>query len=406
MEEFQALIDDSFLLASDVFTIKEEQSFGSDVMKDVTVRINQGTTTTGTQRLGDDFKLILFQDLDHEVYVGSLFHFDNNYWITYNTNVIKNLARSVLVRRCNNVLRWTDPHGNYYESYCSIDYPVKRPTDYVRTIDPVMPGGFINILTQQNENTRKIKPGQRFLFGNTDNWNCFKVYGSGVRNFLNEETENSDSVRIMALVVATDFVNSETDNLALGIADYYDVSYTFAPYPESFEGDIGSSFLLQPNLRKNGVPSDESVAFSTSGSIVSVNPEGMVTLLDYGTTTVNMYVATNTSASASINVEIDPSPALDYEIRISPSNLFIFEKEEETFEVSAYFNGALQDNVFDFSVDTSGSIVPSSSYSFVELEGSRFRVSNDKKFLDYPLIIRAESGSLVREIPIKLRGAW
>ena len=406
IDEFKALMDDSFLLASDVFTISEETSFASGVMQDVVVRINQGASTVGSQKMGDDFKLILFQDLDHEAQAGSLYYFDENYWIAYNTNVLKNLARSVLVRRCNNVLRWTDTNGNYHESYCSIDYPVKRPTDYVRTVDPVVPGGFINIVAQMNDETVLIKSGQRFLLGNPSNWNCFKVYGSGVRNFLNEKTEDNDSVGLLALVVATDFVNKDTDNLLLGIADYYDIEYTFSAYPTDFSGDIGDSFVLQPNLKKNGFPSDDEVSFESSGSIISVDDEGLVTLVGYGEGSVQMYVSNNTSASASIDVEVVVGAVPDYEIRITPPELFVYERESKTFEVNAYFGGVIQSEIFDLSLDVSGSIVPASNYTFADLGSNQFKIENLKKYLDYPLTVKAESGSLLRNVEIELRGAW
>ena len=406
IDEFRALIDDSFLLASDVFTIQEETSFASGAMQDVVVRVNQGASTVGGQKMGDDFKLILFQDLDHEAQAGSLYYFDENYWIAYNTNLLKNLAKSVLVRRCNNVLRWTDPSGNYHESYCSIDYPVKRPTDYVRTLDPVIPGGFINIISQMNDETVLIKSGQRFLFGHPSNWNCFKVYGSGIRNFLNEKTEDNESVGLLAIVVGTDFVNRDTDNLLLGIADYHDIAYTFSAYPTSFSGDIGDSFVLQPNLKKNGFPSDDEVSFESSGSIISVDDDGLVALLGYGDGSIEMYVSDNTSASATINIEVISGAIPDYEIRVTPSELFIYERESKTFQVEAYFRGVSQSETFDLSFDVSGSIVPASNYVFTDLGNNQFEIENLKKFLDYPLIIEAESGSLQRDIEIELRGAW
>lgn len=406
INEFQALLDDGFLIASDIFVIQEETSFASGAMKDVTVRINQGTSTVGSQKLGDDFKLVLFQDLDHVVYSGSLFYFDENYWIAYNTNILSNLAKSVLVRRCNNVLRWTDPNGNYHESYCSIDYPIKRPADYVRTVDPVVPGGFINIMAQMNATTRSIKSGQRFLFGNSDNWNCFKVYGSGVRNFLNEKTEDNDSTRLLALVVGTDFVNKDTDNLTLGIADYYDIEYTFSAYPSSFSGDVGDSFLLQPNLKKNGFPSDDNVLFQSSSSAVSVDSTGLVMLVGFGSAEVQMSVEDNTTASAIVDVEVIEGLLPYYEIRIAPSDLFVYEKESQIFEVNSYYRGNMQSDTFAFSVDTSGSVVPSLHYHFTNLGENKFEVENLKKFLEYPLVVSAESGSLIRDFDIELKGSW
>jgi hypothetical protein len=404
--EFNQLLDEQFLIASTVYTIKEETSFGSNEFEDVVVRINRGLNVLTGQKLGDDFKIILFKDQDHDVDLGSLFYFENNYWITYNIEKVKNLATSAMVRRCNNVLRWTDETGTTYQEYCAIDYPVKRPVDAKRTADPVTPTAFIAIYAQLNAQTRKIKSGQRFLFGNTENWVCFRVYGGGVQNFLNRETTDNESAKLLQLLVGTDYVNASTDNLTLGIADYYDLVYTFSASPTSYSGKIGDTFKINPNLKLNGFSSDEDIAFSTSNSdIIDVDENGIVELVSSGSAVVSMYVETNTSASASINVSSSSSALSLYEIRVSPITNFVKEGDSETFEVYAYFNGSLQEDI-EFIFSVSGSSIPSTSYAFSSIDENSFSVSNNDMYLDSSLIINAVSGSLSKDIEIELLGAW
>ena len=403
--EFEKLLDEQFLISSTVYTIKEETSFSSDEFKDVVVRINRGLNVLTGEKLGDDFKIIIFKDQDHDVDLGSLFYFDDNYWITYNIEKIKNLATSAMVRRCNNILRWTDKNGNSYQEYCSIDYPVKRPVDSKRTADPVNPTAFIGLYAQLNENTRKIKSGQRFLFGNTENWVCFRVYGGGVQNFLNRETSDNESAKLLQLLVGTDYVNPDTDNLDLGIADYYDITYTFSASPVSYTGKPGDVFMIYPNLKENSVPSNEDVVFTTSSSIVSVDDDGLVQIISSGSAIISMYVENNTSASSSINVISSGSALAQYEIRVSPSTGFLYEGDNQIFEVYAYYSGSLQSEIgFDFSI--SGSSVPATKYTFSDIDENSFSVSNDDMYLNSPLIINATSGSLSKNIEIELRGAW
>ena len=403
--EFGKLLDEQFLIASTVYTIQEETSFGSNEYQNVTVRINRGLNVLTGEKLGDDFKIIIFRNQDHDVNLGSLFYFDDNYWVTYNIEKIKNLATSAMVRRCNNVLRWTDENGNVYQEYCSIDYAVKRPVDSKRTADPVVPTAFIGIYAQLNENTRKIKSGQRFLFGNTDNWVCFRVYGGGVQNFLNRETTDNDSAKLLQLLAGTDYVNADTDNISLGIADYYDIVYTFSASPASYDGKPGDVFMIYPNLKINDVPSDEDVGFTTSSSIVSVDDNGLVQIISSGSATISMYVENNTSASSSINVLSSASALSQYEIRVSPSTGFLYEGDSQIFEVYAYYSGSLQSDIgFDFSVSTSS--IPSTKYTFSEVDDNSFSVSNDDMYLDNPLVINATSGSLSKDVEIELRGAW
>ena len=404
--ELEQLIDEQFLIASTVYTIQEETSFGSNEFQNVVARVNRGLNVLTGEKLGDDFKIIIFKEQNHDVDMGSLFYFDDNYWVTYNIEKIKNSVVSAMVRRCNNVLRWTDEDGVSYEEYCAIDYPVKRPVDAKRTADPVTPTAFIGLYVQLNENTRKIKSGQRFLFGNIDNWVCFKVYGGGVQNFLNRETTDNESAKLLQLLVGTDYVNPATDNLTLGIADYYDIVYSFSASPTSYEGQPGDTFKIEPNLELNGFASSETVAFSTSASdVASVSASGIVELISSGSAIISMCVENNTSASSSINVISSGSALAQYDIRVSPSIGFLYEGDSQIFEVYAYRSGSLQSDI-EFAFIVSSSSVPGTKYTFDIIDANSFSISNEDMYLNSPLVINASSGSLSKNIEIELRGAW
>ncbi len=220
-EQFQALLSEQFEVASDYYVIKEESSFASGSYVNVGVRINRGINVYTGEKLGDDFKLVLFKELNHPIDFGRFYYFDNNYWLTYNTEKIKNLVASCMVRRCNNVLRWYDTDGVYHQEYCILDYQIKRPVDSVGTANPVTPGGFIHIYTQLNSKTHTIKDGQRFIFGNTGHWTAYKVFGAGVKNFQNITTSDNNSAKMLTLEVGTSYINEDTDDIILGIADKY-----------------------------------------------------------------------------------------------------------------------------------------------------------------------------------------
>ena len=104
-DEMQAIVDDQFYNSSDWFTIEEETSFASGTYVDLDVRINTVVNSTTGANQGDDWRKLLFQDLDKTVRIGALFQFDNNYWIVTNTEMLSNLTPTCVVRRCNNTLR-------------------------------------------------------------------------------------------------------------------------------------------------------------------------------------------------------------------------------------------------------------------------------------------------------------
>jgi|WetSurMetagenome_2_1015567.scaffolds.fasta_scaffold10985_3 hypothetical protein len=219
-DDFFALVDAEFYDAFNIFTIKEETYFGSGSYIPLDIRIYTAVEPTTGEKLGDDFKTFLFQTPHDDIQLGEKFFFDNNYWIAVNVSVLKSLAQTAIVRRCNNVLRWVDYSGHSYSEHCIIEYNPTTPDNRNRT-DPIIPMGTIKVITQLNNNTRTIREDQRFLFGNPQQWTCYRIYGGGLINFNNLQTTSNTSARILNLGLGKNFVNETDDNLTLGIADYY-----------------------------------------------------------------------------------------------------------------------------------------------------------------------------------------
>ena len=213
--ELQSKIDRDWDNCSDRYIIGEETVFGSNVFNDVEVRLQHEVVSDTGVKLGDDFKEIIFKDISHARGMGFLYYFNSNYWLTAST----------VCRRCNNMLRWVDEDGNYYSEYCSIDYPISRANVREGTEDPVVGQGNLPIIRcQLNSRTRKIKPNQRFLFGNVDNWTTIRILPVGVKNYMNNSTINNDSCSLLELVGQINFDNNANDDLINGIADFYKYS--------------------------------------------------------------------------------------------------------------------------------------------------------------------------------------
>lgn len=222
IEHFQAAVTDLFEVSSDIYNIEEEVTFGSELFKFIKVRITSALDVLTQTRLGDDFKRILFPDINHTVFVGKKYRFSNNIWIGWNLENIKTLTSSLTVRRCNNVLRWMSVSGStiYYEP-CAIEYEVTGVDNNVSSDDLVLPNGKIKVYAQQNDRTNTITENRRFIFGNTSNWIAYRIVGGGIRNYLNADTYDNNSSRLLELKMEVDYVNESTDDLINGIADRY-----------------------------------------------------------------------------------------------------------------------------------------------------------------------------------------
>lgn len=284
VSQFQALITEQFSVASDVFDIYEESTFASGSYICLQARVNDAINTETGEKLGDDFKILLFSDINHLVSIGKKYYFNDNHWVTVFTKSIKNLTANCTVRRCNNVLRWISSGSEVLEEPCAIEYKTNNPRDDIPNTNLVTPGGYMTIYTQLNDRTIQIKDGQRFLFGNTHNWSCFKVFGGGVRNYTNQSTEDNSSAKLLKLEVQTNFVNEDTDDILLGIADRYlyptsaSSVANIVVIPNSgsiIEGELGS---FDVRLYSGSMVTSASFVFTVSGSNVPIDHYTFTTL--------------------------------------------------------------------------------------------------------------------------------
>jgi hypothetical protein len=277
VDQFQALLLDQFKISTDNFDILEESVFASGSYTNINVRITSAIDPSTQTKRGDDWKRILFKDINHPVSVGMKYSFNDNIWIVINQENIKSLTSSATVRRANNVLRWIDPSsGSLMEEACSIEYDYKNPKDSTATNAFIIPGAYTRIYSQLNSKTRTISDNQRFLFGNTGNWNCFKVFGNGTGNAQNLKTTDNNSAQLLTLEVGSSFINEDTDDIVNGIADRYRYSTSASSVANIVvspnDGKILelSSQTFDVRYYSGSVVTTGSFVFSISGSNVPV----------------------------------------------------------------------------------------------------------------------------------------
>jgi hypothetical protein len=267
VNDFQSLLNDQFAVATDYYNIQEETTIGSGLYTNINVRITGAIDSVTGEKLSDDFKQILFEDITHDASLGKKFYFDNNYWLCSYSETLKTLSANCMVRRLNNMLRWVDENGNYYEEECALEYKISRPRDEVGTVNPVLPAGYVDCLTQMNSKTVKIKGNQRFLFGPVENRICFRVFGDGVVNYMNQQTLDDSSSQVLHLSMGGWQIYPDVDDLTNGIADRY------KSYPPFTSGSsIGAlSIQITPNNNKvyQGDTENYTVNYCSGSSIIA-----------------------------------------------------------------------------------------------------------------------------------------
>jgi len=406
--DFQTALDLDFKTASDWFTIQRETSHGSGLYSNIDVRVNRLFDGKTTVSVGDDYKRILFKNSSYNPQLGSLFFFDNNYWIVINLEAIKSLGTTCVVRRCNNTLRWRDDNtGRTYSEPCIIDYLIKESRDYSTGGSAlVQPSGFVEVIIQYNSRTNLIRPSKRFLFGNPNNWIGYKLMGGGLHNFDNRYTNNNTSGGLIRLSMLSNQTNETTDDLVNGIADVGEYIYSLSLNENTLSLNISDNFKLIPTLEINNIAETGETYTWTSSDITkaTVNSSGIVTGVAVGACTITCSLTNNSSVSDSCVFTIVNTPTSNYSIVMTPNTDFIYEGSEQIFTTNLYLNNVLQPDTFTYTLNQNG--VSINNFRYNVLSGNTFWIKNLKRDFDNELIVTATTGSHSMAIPIKLIGAW
>ncbi|MFZ2992528.1 MAG: Ig-like domain-containing protein [Microgenomates group bacterium] len=403
---FQHILDAEFKNSSDWYTIQEETYQGSGEFQNVDVRVTKAIAMKTSGNVGDDFKILSFQSMEHQSPPGTMYFFDDNYWITVNSEEIKNLAASCTIRRCNNVLRWKDPTtGRVYNEKCIIDYLIKETRDYSTAGSSlVQPSGFIEVFCQSNDRTNLIKQNQRFLFGNTNNWVSYKIQGGGLNNFINLKTLDNNSNGIIRLSMLVVQVNAELDDIVNGIADSLESVYTLTLDYSTLSLNIGDALTFTPTIKKNDETISSTVLWTSSDTrYATVNSSGKVTAIANGMAYITATLEDAPEVTATCDITVSATPVSNKKVVVSPNVNYVYEGATQIFSCYLYIDDTVQADAFVFEIDGA---VPPGNFTFTVIDDNHFSIKNIKKYLDENLVVTSTSGTNVKTSPITLLGGW
>lgn len=163
-EGYQAAADDFWDNTSTVKTIKAQNGVGLTDYSDESVQVTSILNPKTGKDIGDDWREIVHKEyLLNDNYVGKMFQFDGQSWLTTNTNKREGSARTSVVRRCNQTLKWvSDGKLKQWQCAFTTDFNYISP-NYGTEGVPIIKADAM-ILVQQNADTKTIPYNQRFLF--------------------------------------------------------------------------------------------------------------------------------------------------------------------------------------------------------------------------------------------------
>lgn len=181
----QAKINQDFQISINYTVIKIKDRF-TGIFSDIGVRIeNYGVETSFYAN--DEFKRIIFQDMDYPIRLGDIVEFSGYRWIVMQPKSIDSATSSAIIQRCNAVLKFTESTP-ITENIIEIDCMLSNKMNYTldnRTID--LPDGSLFATLPLDSNSMKIRLSPkptRFLLGLPDYRGLYRAW----------EVENIDTI--------------------------------------------------------------------------------------------------------------------------------------------------------------------------------------------------------------------
>lgn len=237
-KDFQNKINETWWLASDNYEIQYEPIRGSREFVPIICRVNHAINPKTGLNLGDDFKVLNFFDMESPITMGYRFIFDNSWWIVTNSDNYNSSTKSVVIRRCNNTVKYIHD-GRIIEEPCIIDYATKYSNVYYNDVVDI-PQGTIDVTCQNNDNSRRITYNDRFIFGSE----VYKV--KVVKDYLRSETFGYNTNPLISFSMYVD-IKSPYDDFESRIAntDYYNTNTSEKPVEKD-----GYEIVITPSQNK------------------------------------------------------------------------------------------------------------------------------------------------------------
>ena len=389
IDNYFSKIDQVWEYAPDIEMVEIQKDFGSTEYYPYKMRVERVFNAKTQDTRSDDWKEFLSPEPDFDLPYGLYLRWKNNYWIVYNKENFDYPTRGVICRRCITTFNWIDEWGNLREYPVSIGKP-KEASDYVN-VQFTNPGGFNVFYMQLDQYSKYIRPNDRFMVGNDGYWTSYKVQGGGVANYLREETMNATSTGLLSLICFTYEGNDDTDNLEIGVANYYEKIFTMELDQYEIQQYSGFSTKIIPTI-KRGITIKDNVELSWQSSdenIVTVSEDGTITLIDKGEADIICTMAKNDSVTKSVHIinmgekEEGQEEEKFYEARIYPNIHEIKQGTSQTYVVEYYEN----DNMVspqEITIKIDRNNVPKQNFVFTTNDNT-FTITNKTKYFESPL---------------------
>lgn len=334
----QAAIDGLFDCTSARYTVQEQDAIGASTYHNIDVWLDYivGTTSSGVKQ-GADFTQLMFRDIEHPVFQGLYYIFDDNYHISYFYNRYDGLEKALAVRRCNNAMRIVDPeNGSIFSIPCVIDYDMTSPSQQVSSYI-ITPNNHASVMVQGNADTlRLFKLNTRYMF----NGRPFKLLA--YQNAILYDLQNQVPT-LLYLDLYLDELHDK-DDIENGIAYNGEYEYAIQIDAENMELTNGSSGTLSATVTLNGEEVERDVVWSTSDeNTVSIDLAGKYTVVGSSgsSATITATLDGNTDVVSTITIQVVDSQVVQPLVLINPAFNKIRQFESIDFSIEVMYGSTM-----------------------------------------------------------------
>ena len=334
----QAAVDNLFDCTSAKYTVQEQDAIGSSTYHDIDVWLDYivGTTSSGVKQ-GADFTQLMFRDIEHPVFQGLYYIFDDNYHISYFYNKNDGLEKALAVRRCNNAMKIVDPkNGSVFSIPCVIDYDMTSPSQQVSSYI-ITPNNHASVMVQGNTDTlRLFKLNTRYMF----NGRPFKLlaYQNAIYYDLTNQTPT-----LLYLDLYLDELHDK-DDVANGLAYNGEYDYTIQIDSDDMQLLNEATGTLTATVMLNGQEVQGDVVWSSSDtSVVTIDSTGAYTVVgESGTSaTVTAMLQGNTDVTSTITIQVVDAQVIQPNILLNPTFSQIRQYDSVEFIAEAMYGSTL-----------------------------------------------------------------
>lgn len=377
---FQELVNVQWENTTTIKRMEEQDEIGSPNFHEIEVQMTHVLDRSTGVKQGEDFRKIMFRDIGYNVFKGRYYRFDRNYWIVINTDELDRISKHVVIRRCNNFIRYRDPEDNHIvEIPCIMEYDTSSPSPQVNN-DVITPNNHAVFIVQGNEQTYKlIQDNLRIMFGGRP----FKV--TGYNNYLETYTDGSIPYLIYVDAYLDEVSPYDTPEIAYNFNNHYEIRLE----ETNFSNVQGYQTQLHAIVTDNGAVVDrETLWKSTNSEVITVDNEGLVQLVGKAgeSASIIVYLGLNQEIQSSIDISIVSDLSDNIELIMEPPITSLAQNQSINFTVNAYINGVKQSN--HVLLTPSGA---SMEHYWLEQTGhyNEFKLTN-LRMSDIPLTITAD----------------